>query len=278
MADKSQGTTVATRGATGLEPLKKALNAESVRQQFDNALKDKSGVFIASIIDLVGSDENLQECDPKAIIMECLKAATLDLPINKQLGQAYIIPYKKQGGASIPQFQMGYKGYIQLAMRTGAYKFLNVGIVCEGIDVNVDLLTGATKFSGKKTSDKPQGYFAHMELLNGFTKTVYMTAAEVLDHAKKYSKSWMAKEKAFNPRSAWATHFDEMAQKTTTRMLLSKFGYLSVEMVKVLSDEDDDDFQQEKAENANKEIIDVPAKAVDGEPKKEEPKAGDPGF
>jgi len=268
-----QDTRVGKHVATGLEPLKKALSADSVRQQFDNALKENSGPFVASIIDLVGSDKNLQQCDPSLVIMECLKAATLKLPINRQLGQAWVIPYKRgKDGPSIPQFQMGYKGYIQLAMRTAQYKSLNAGVVYEGIDVNEDLLTGKVTLSGKAKNDHPQGYFAYMELTNGFTKTVYMTMNEVLAHAKRYSKSYGMQG------SAWATDFDAMAIKTVLLKLLKTYGVLSIEMAKVLSSSDDDDFQQEKDENANKDVIDVPGKVVDGGGKAEEPKAGDPGF
>ena len=269
MAAADKDTRVAQPRATGLDSFKQVLNANSVREQFDNALQENSGAFIASIIDLIGSDKALQECDPRAVAFECLKAATLKLPINKQLGQAYVIAY-----AGKPTFQIGYKGYIQLAMRTGQYKFLNVGIVFEGITVNEDLLTGEIKFGGKSTSDKPQGYFAYMRLLNGFEKTLYMTAAEVLAHAQKYSKSWIAKDKAFNPRSAWATHFDEMAKKTTTRLLLSKYGYLSTEMVKALNQDEDSEFEAEKAANANQAPLPSLTAPEPTEPKAEPVGAG----
>jgi recombination protein RecT len=277
MTKQEGNTAVGAVRATGLEPLKRALSADSVRQQFDNALKENSGPFVASIIDLVGSDKNLQQCDPGLVIMECLKAATLKLPINRQLGQAWVIPYKRgKEGPSIPQFQMGYKGYIQLAMRTAQYKSLNAGVVYEGIDVGEDLLTGKVTLSGKAKNDHPQGYFAYMELTNGFTKTVYMTMNEVLAHAKRYSKSYGMQG------SAWATDFDAMAIKTVLLKLLKTYGVLSIEMAKVLSSSDDDDFQQEKDENANKEVIDVQAKQISGgdggAAKPEEGKEAGPGF
>lgn len=246
-----------------MDKLKAALNANSVKQQFENALRENAGPFIASIIDLYGSDQYLQQCDPSQVIMEALKAATLKLPINKQLGFAYIVPYKNRNGQQIPQFQIGYKGYIQLAMRTGQYRHLNAGVVYEGVKVNRDLLTGEVTFSGEPTGQKPQGYFAYMELLNGFTKTIYMTHAEVVEHAKRYSKSWG------NGSSAWRTNFDEMAIKTVTRRLLSHFGILSSEMVTALTStrEDEDveaDVEREIAEQANGQVIDVtPTRADD---------------
>jgi recombination protein RecT len=240
---------VAKRQPSPVDRLKMQLNADSVQEQFKNTLKENAGAFTASVIDLYGSDKYLQQCNPNQVIMECLKAATLKLPINKQLGFAYIVPYKNKG-VMIPQFQLGYKGYVQLAMRTGQYKHLNAGVIYEGVDITRNILTGEIEFSGEPTSDKPQGYFAHLEMLNGFTKTVYMTKEEVLAHAKRYSKSFG------HQNSAWKTNFDEMAQKTVIRKLLSKYGYLSTDMVSALSS-DAEDIDEEIRQEANQEIIDV---------------------
>lgn len=255
-----------------VEKLKSVLSADSVREQFENALNENSGAFIASVIDLYGSDNYLQQCDPNAVVMECLKAATLKLPINKQLGFAYVVPYK-----GTPQFQLGYKGYIQLAMRTGQYKYLNAGIVYEGMEVKKDILTGRVEFAGEPKSDKAIGYFAYMELLNGFSKTLYMTKEEVINHAKRYSKSYG------NKSSAWATNFDEMAMKTTTRLLLSKYGILSTDMIAALTTDTVDDtetvVEREIEENANKEIIDVEYEVTDEkEQEPEQTTIEGPGF
>ena len=261
--------------ARPIDRLKYALSVDSVQEQFRNALKDNAGPFIASIIDLYSSDTYLQECDPNQVIMECLKAATLKLPINKQLGFGYIVPYKVKGKAT-PQFQIGYKGYIQLAMRTGQYKFLNAGIVEEGVKVNRDRLTGAITFEGEPTSDKPQGYFAYMELLNGFSKTIYMSREEVIAHAKRYSKSFSSDS------SAWKSNFDEMAIKTVLRLLLSKFGILSTDMISAFTSDTEPDIEEEIAQEANGEVIDVEFRAADdpevpAEEEQQEAAAG-PGF
>lgn len=246
--------------ANPVQKLKAVLNAESVKEQFRNALQENAGAFIASIIDLYGSDSYLQQCDPNAVIMEALKAATLKLPINKQLGFAYIVPYKSKG-QTVPQFQLGYKGYIQLAMRTGQYKNLNAGIIYEGIKVSKNILTGEIEFSGEATSEKAQGYFAYMKLLNGFEKTLYMTHNEILCHAKKYSKSFNS------DLSAWKSNFDEMAIKTVLRRLLSKYGILSTEVITALTTDNSEDIENEVAteieQNANKETIDVEYETVD---------------
>lgn len=241
---------IAQGNAKPIDRLKLSLSADSVKEQFQNALKENSGAFIASIIDLYSSDKYLQQCDPNKVVMEALKAATLKLPINKQLGFAYIVPYKNE-----PQFQIGYKGYIQLAMRTGQYKYLNAGVIYEGVDVARDTLTGGITFSGDPTSDKPQGYFAHMELLNGFSKTLYMTHAEVTEHAKRYSKSFS------HSSSVWKSNFDEMATKTTIRRLLSTYGIMSVDMIAALTTVDDDKADDavdwEVQQEANQTIIDI---------------------
>jgi recombination protein RecT len=247
---------VVKRQPAVIDRLKSLMNANSVQQQFRNALAENSGPFIASVIDLVSSDKNLRECDPNLIIMECLKAATLKLPINKQLGFAYVVPYSK-----VPTFQIGYKGYIQLAMRTGQYRNLNAGIVCEGIKVNRNLLTGEITFTGEPVSTKPQGYFTYMELLNSFSKTLYMTRDEVLAHAKRYSKSYKV------ATSAWHTNEDEMCTKTTTRLLLSKYGILSTEMISAFTgDAADEDIDREIAREANGKVIDIQCATIDEAP------------
>ena len=213
-----------------IDALKSILKAPSVEEQFQNTLKENSGAFIASIIDLFNGDHYLQECEPKQVVMEALKAATLKLPINKALGFAYLVPYKSKNGM-FATCQIGYKGYIQLAMRTGKYRIINADLVYEGELRTVDKLTGMIDFSGKRQSDEVVGYFAHIEMVNGFAKTLYMTKEEITSHAKKYSKSYGYSS------SAWQTEFDAMAKKTVIRNLLSHYGYLSVEMVGAI-DED----------------------------------------
>jgi recombination protein RecT len=260
-----------------MQRLKDALNTESVMEQFRNALQENAGAFVASIIDLYGSDTYLQQCNPNAVIMEALKAATLKLPINKQLGFAFIVPYKKNG-VLIPQFQLGYKGYIQLAMRTGQYKHLNAGIIYEGMKIIDHVLSGEAEITGEPTSDKPQEYFAYMELLNGFTKTLHMTRNKIICHAKKYSKSYNSKF------SAWETNFDEMAIKTVIRLLLSKYGMLSTEMVNALTQDTDEDMEAQVANEveaeANQEVIDIEPEEVEEKSKTEpqQPNLKGPGF
>lgn len=260
-----------------IDALKHILSASSVQEQFKNALSDNSGPFVASIIDLVNGDKTLQDCEPKQVVMEALKAATLKLPINRALGFSFIVPYKNKQGVTAT-FQVGYKGYIQLAMRTGQYRILNADAVFEGELRKVNKLTGEIDFSGDKRSDTVIGYFAYIELINGFAKTLYMTKEGVRSHAKKYSKSYG------HSLSAWQTDFDAMAKKTVIRNLLSHYGYLSVEMVGAIDNDlqaDTEYRDQEVKQATGTKTINVDEVAfeelgengADGEPQFE-----DPGF
>lgn len=249
----------------GVDFLKNMLNAESVQAQFKNALGKNSGTFVASVIDLYNGDKSLQQCEPKAVVMEALKAAVLHLPINKALGYAFIIPFNNNRKVKYtdeqgvererwekvmePTFQIGYKGLIQLAMRTGQYRTLNADAVYEGELRKVNKLTGEIAFDGERTSDKVVGYFCYFELLNGFAKTLYMTVEQMAMHAKRFSKGLKKEttvESLINlaalPVSdsnavGWMGNFHGMAIKTVIRNLLSKYGYLSVEMQNAIADD-----------------------------------------
>lgn len=269
-----------------IDVLTNMLNAPSVMKQFQNALAKSAPTFVASVIDLYNGDSNLQQCEPKEVVMEALKAAVLKLPINKALGYAYIIPFNnsiklidpKTGKVAIdpktgkelwtkkmvPTFQMGYKGYIQLAMRTGQYRTINADAVYEGEIRKVNKLTGEIAFDGERKSDKTVGYFCYFELLNGFSKTLYMTVEQMANHAKRYSKG-LKKETTVESLIALADHpmvvesktvgwlgnFHGMSLKTVIRILLSKYGYLSIEMQEAIendyADEEHDDAMRSNA-------------------------------
>jgi recombination protein RecT len=231
--------------------MREIVNAQSTQDLLKNSLGANAGAYTASIIDLYNSDTYLQKCDPGQVMRECLKAVSLKLPISKQLGFAYVIPYKKDG-MDIPQFQLGYKGMIQLCQRTGAYKYINAGPVYEGEYVKEDKLSGALDLSGTRTGNGVVGYFAYIETLNGFSKCIYWPVSRMVDHAKKYSKSYT------RDSSPWKTNFEEMAQKTMLRALLGHWGVMSVEMETA--------FNSENAEAADAQIVsDQSAIPVDGE-------------
>jgi len=212
------------RVARPIDRLKEMLSAQSVQEQFQNVLKENAGAFVASVIDLYNTDKTLQACDPKSVVMEALKAASLKLPINKSLGLAWIVPFKNKQGQFIPTFEIGYKGYLQMALRTGAYRFINGDVVYEGELTKRDKLTGEIDISGDRSGDKKIGYFAFLETLNGFRKTIYMSTEEVIAHARRFSQSFGS---SYGP---WTSDFDQMAIKTCFRALISKYGLMSVEM------------------------------------------------
>jgi len=261
-------------GGNNLRPidrLKQILSADSVQEQFRNALQENAGAFVASIIDLYNTDANLRLCDPSKVVMEALKAASLKLPINRQLGFAWIVPYKDKNGEYTPTFQLGYKGYIQLALRTGAYRYINADVVYEGELVRRDRLTGEIEIDpDARTSDKVVGYFAFLETLNGFRKTVYMTVDEVRRHAERFSKSYR------NPSSPWHTDFDSMALKTCMRQLLSRYGIMSIELQRAYIEDSADvtglaDAAIAGEEQADGNVIDADYEVHEGPAEAEQP-------
>lgn len=249
IAAAANNQAVANKQKSPSSIMKGILDNDNTKKLLQDSLKENAGAFAASILDLYKSDKYLQQCDPKQVFGECLKAVSLKLPINKQLGFAYVVAFK-----GIPQFQIGYKGLIQLCMRTGQYKHINAGEVYEGEYKGFNKLTGELDISGERTSDKIVGYFAYMETLNGFSHSVYSTKEEVQKHAQKYSKSYNSSD------SAWKTDFDKMAVKTVLRNLLSHYGYMSVEMMNAMTAEQpsETDTLSENIDNtANPEVIDV---------------------
>lgn len=236
---ENTNTQIATRP---VDRLKQVMASPSVQQQFQNALDKNSNLFVASLIDLYASDTYLQQCEPSQVVAEALKAATLKLPINKSLGFAYIVPYKKQG-KQIPQFQLGYRGMIQLAMRSGIYKYLNADVVYEGEYRGYSKLTGNLDLDGEKKSYIVIGYFAYIESVNGFKKSVFCTRDDMEKHAQKYSKAYS------RDSSPWQTEFDQMAIKTMLRRLLSKYGLMTVDMADGMQAEND--FDEEYRTQAN---------------------------
>jgi recombination protein RecT len=213
--------------------LKNFFEKDLVKAQMSNALKDNQDSFVASVIDLYSGDTYLQNCHPELVAMQALKAAVLNLPVIKSLGFAYIVPFKS-GDKFLPQLIIGYKGLIQLAIRTNQYEIIHADSVYEGEYRSSSKLTGEFDLDGHKKSDVVIGYFAHFRMKNGFSKTLYMTKERVTAHAAKYSKSYS------QPNGPWKTEFDAMAKKTVLRGLLTHWGYMSVEMMDTFTEEDAD--------------------------------------
>lgn len=206
---------------------------EQVKNRFAEMLGKRSNQFISSVLQITANNSMLKGSDPLSVYNSALMAATLDLPINQNLGFAWIVPYNRkfkdnQGNwqsVTEAQFQIGYKGLVQLAQRTGQYTSINVIEVYENQFESFNTLTEEIKADFSKVGEgKIVGYVAFFRLLNGFEKTCYWTLEKVSAHAKKYSKSFS------NSSSPWTTNFDEMAKKTVLKSTLSKWGILSIEM------------------------------------------------
>ena len=218
---------------------------QNAQAKLEGLLGESKNSFVASLLDLYTSDTNLMACDPALVMAEAMKAAVLKLPITKSLGFAYIVPFKDGNGKSIPTFIMGYRGYIQLAMRTGQYKSINADCVYEGETAKFNRVTGELTITGEATSDKAIGYFAFFQMFNGFYKAIYWTKERVTEHAKKKSKSWKRQN------SPWHTDFDAMACKTMLRQILSKYGFMSVEFMTAIAHDVDDEVSAEVDANGN---------------------------
>lgn len=202
--------------------LKGMLESPAYKKKFEEMLGKKAAGFMSSIIAVTNNNNYLMKADPATVIGAAAQAAMLDLPINQSLGFAYIVPYK---GAA--QFQLGYKGYIQLAQRSGQYVDIGAKTVYEGELEYENRLLDKFKF-GNRTGDKVIGYLAYFRLTNGFEKMLFMTLDEMQTHAQKYSQNYKG------GTDKWGlADFNVMAEKTVLKRLLSKFGPLSIESVQM---------------------------------------------
>lgn len=205
-----------------VKTVKGMLETPAFKKKFEEMLGKKAAGFISSIIAVTNSSNYLMKADPATVIGAAAQAAMLDLPINQSLGFAYIVPYK---GAA--QFQLGYKGYIQLAQRSGQYVDIGAKTVYEGELEYENRLLDKFRF-GERTSDKVIGYLAYFRLTNGFEKMLYMTIDEAQAHAKKYSQNYKG------GTDKWGlADFNVMAEKTVLKRLLSKYGPLSIESIQM---------------------------------------------
>lgn len=260
--------------------VKQLLSADAVKAKFDDVLGKKAPQFTTSLINVVNSNYQLKKADANSVIASALVAASLDLPVNPSLGYMYIIPY---GNTAQPQ--IGYKGYIQLAQRSGQYKHLNAIPVYEGELKAWNPLTEEVVYEPKQdrdTDDQPIGYLGYMELLNGFSKTVYWTHKQIDDHRREFSKSG-GKD---TPKGVWKDHYDAMALKTVLRNLLTKWGPMTVDMQSAdmadsgqydRLDEERREVQAEETEPDADDIIAgaLAAKEQENEPEQQAEKGGD---
>jgi recombination protein RecT len=193
------------------------MNSDAIREKFAEVLGDRNtGAFISSVMIAVMNSDKLQECTPVSIFMSALRAATLRLSVDPGLGQAYLVPYAK-----IATLIPGYKGLMDMAIRTGKYRYVNVGKVYEGEVVEENRISGFHSLAGGKTSNKIVGWLASFEMMTGYGKTMYMTVEEIHDHAQKYNLNGYN-----NPKGLWQKDPQSMERKTVLRTLLKKWGYM----------------------------------------------------
>lgn len=212
--------------------IKDVVQSDAVKARLREIMGERGAAFGAALVQIVKQSSMLQKCAPTSVIGAALTAAALDLSIDPNLGEAYIIPYGDQA-----QFQIGFKGFIQLAMRSGEYKAFGSTVVHEGELVSYDELTGELIVDKKlKKSDTVIGYAAKFKLLNGFERGEFWTPDEIEAHASAYSKQYRyAKGKPDKEANClWVTKRDEMAIKTVEKSLLNHYGPKSIQMKKAI--------------------------------------------
>ncbi|MBC7845752.1 MAG: recombinase RecT [Flavobacterium sp.] len=226
------------------------LNFPNTQKFLEDNLKENRKEFVSNLLALCDGDANLALCEPNKLMMCAMNATALNLPLNKNLGYAYIIPYK-----GVPSFQIGYKGLIQLALRSGQYKFLNATEVREG-EISRNKFTGEIKFLGENEDAKIIGYMACLELNNGFRASLYMTEAEIEKHAMRFSKMYAADKQYSKRVSKWSDPDarPKMAIKTVLKGLLGTYGVLSTEMVKAFANDDDNESEPTKSNGRTGDI------------------------
>lgn len=238
------------------------LTKDAVKNMINNTLGGKDGQrFMAAILSAVSANPTLAECEHSSILSTALLGEGLKLSPSPQLGQYYMVPFNdKKKGCKVAQFQLGYKGYIQLAIRSGYYKKINVLAIKEGELVKYDPLSEELKVKlidddEERENTPTMGYYAMFEYLNGFRKAMYWSLAKMEAHADKYSQAFhlaayrklkageIPQNDLWKYSSFWYKDFDGMAYKTMLRQLISKWGIMSIELQNAI--ETDMNFQEE---------------------------------
>lgn len=240
MTDKSaQQVTDVSRITPPAGTFRALLSSEENKRRFRDILGELSGAFIASVAAYFYQSPELHQCDPNSVISAAINAASLRLFVDKTLGYACIVPFNnKKTGKKEAQFQVMWKGYVQLAQRTGQYAAVNAQPVYEGEIRSFNRFTGTPVF-GERIGDKVTGYLAYFRLINGFEKYIYKTHDEVMAHGKRYSKQFN------NEWGHWKTNPEAMGCKTVVKELIGKWGPTSSEIQKAMQAEVPPDEREE---------------------------------
>lgn len=242
------------------------LTADAVKNQINQVVGGKDGQrFISAIVSAVNTNPALQECTNQSILSGALLGESLKLSPSPQLGQYYLVPFNDKNKGKVAQFQLGYKGYIQLAIRSGQYKKLNVLAIKEGELIRFDPLNEEIEVRLIEDEEEREqantiGYYAMFEYTNGFRKAIYWSKRKMEAHALKYSKGYQAKE----GYTFWEKDFDGMAYKTMLRQLISKWGIMSIDMASAI-----DSDMAVINEDGTKDYVDNDATVFDMEPAQE---------
>lgn len=238
------------------------LSNDNTKKYLQSILGEKTGQFITSLTSLAGSSKALKNCDRNSLLSCALKATSMELPFDQNLGFAWCIPYK-----TTATFQVGVKGYIQLALRTGQYQSLNARDVRQGEFSGRDFV-GDPIINWLPDEERANkeiiGFMAGLQLVNGFKKVIYWSVPEIERHAEKYSQSYRKYKKTGNVDDAiWASQFEKMAEKTVLKSLISRYGIMSTDMQKaVISDQSKINIDIETGEESieyidNPEVTDI---------------------
>ena len=242
------------------------LTADAVKNQINQVVGGKDGQrFISAIVSAVNTNPALQECTNQSILSGALLGESLKLSPSPQLGQYYLVPFNDKNKGKVAQFQLGYKGYIQLAIRSGQYKKLNVLAIKEGELIRFDPLNEEIEVRLIEDEEEREqantiGYYAMFEYTNGFRKAIYWSKRKMEAHALKYSKGYQAKK----GYTFWEKDFDGMAYKTMLRQLISKWGIMSIDMASAI-----DSDMAVINEDGTKDYVDNDSTVFDMEPAQE---------
>ena len=240
------------------------LGSVSVKKYVEGVLKDRAGQFVTSLVSMANLTPGLRNCDPETLMYCGLKAASLDLPLDNNLGFAYAVPYGKEA-----TFQIGYRGFVQLAMRTGQYKSMNVVNIHEGELISWDPFTEEIELEIMQDQEARAklpiiGYASVFILLNGFKKVSYWPTERVEAHARKFSKS-------FN-NGPWKSDYNAMARKTVLKDMLNHWGPTSVEVAtavkfdqSVIKHDEGGNEYPEYVDSTSEEVHALPESNIDAE-------------
>lgn len=251
-------------------PIKDYMMMPKVQEKFHELLGENSTTFVTSVLQVVNSNPMLATAEPSSVFQSAALAAVLNLPINNNIGHAYIVPYQQsyqENGQwkkkNVAQFQIGWKGLVQLAIRSGQYQTISVTEIYEGQLIKDDPLFGFEFDFSKPSNGKVIGFAAYFKLKNGFDKMLFTKTERVIEHGKKFSKSY---DKTTSP---WQTNFNSMAKKTVLKSLITGYGPMSLEMQKSIESDQaviDDDGNPKYVDNPNQtpeSVININGTVVD---------------